>query len=140
MPLEILAAEDDAGEACLLQEAFQLHGNHSRLHVVRDGIELMEFLRREGDYSSSPRPDVILLDLNMPRKNGFDALVEIKSDHELAPIPVIVFSSSTADKDVSACYALHANSYLVKPGDLQGLLRCVEVIHSYWSQMRFPAF
>jgi two-component system response regulator len=138
MPLEILAAEDDAGEACLLQEAFELHGNHSRLHVVRDGVELMAFLRRQGEFSSRPRPDVILLDLNMPRKGGFTALAEIKSDRDLSRIPVVVFSSSTADSDVSQCYALHANSYLVKPGDLQGLIRCVELVDAYWSQMLLP--
>lgn len=138
MPLEVLAAEDDAGEACLLEEAFRLNARHSRLHVVRDGVELMTFLRREGRFSSAPRPDVILLDLNMPRKSGFEALGELKSDDNLKSIPVIVFSTSTAKEDVARCYAMHANGYLAKPPNLHELVDIADAIDRFWSRNRGP--
>jgi CheY-like chemotaxis protein len=133
MPLEILAAEDDPGEACLMQEAFKAGARASRLHLVRNGVELMSFLRREGEYAASPRPDLILLDLNMPIKSGMEALAELKVDGRLKSIPVIVLSTSTAHEDIAGSYALHANCYVSKPADLHRFIEMVKSIEHYWS-------
>jgi CheY-like chemotaxis protein len=133
MALEILVAEDDSGDAFLLQEAFKLNAPISRLHLVRDGFELMSFVHRQGKFACVPRPDVILLDLHMPRKSGFEVLDELKSDKGFRSIPVIVFSTSTAQEHIARCCAMHANGFLAKPPTMHELADIIDAIHRFWS-------
>src|SRR5579871_2095561 len=121
-PSEILLVEDNAGDVRLMQEAFKEGKLIGHLNVVRDGEQAMAFLRKQGEYASSPRPAIILLDLNLPRKNGREVLAEIKQESKLRKIPVVVLSSSGAPEDINYAYELHANCYIQKPGDLEGLI------------------
>jgi CheY-like chemotaxis protein len=102
------------------------------IHVVEDGVEAMTFLRREGRYSEAPRPDLILLDLNLPKKDGRAVLAEIKTDPDLKRIPVVVLTTSNAEEDVLKAYDLHANAYVSKPGDLQQFMKIVALIDEFW--------
>jgi len=131
-PLEILLVEDNLGDIRLLKEAFKEGGSRGRLHVVRDGEEAMAFLRHQGAYETSPRPGFILLDLNMPRKDGREVLAEVKGDTDLRQIPVFIFSTSTGFDDISNCYHQHANCYIPKPVDMEGLVRMSQRLEDFW--------
>jgi CheY-like chemotaxis protein len=125
-PIEILLVEDDPGDVMLIRESFADHQVDNTLSVVDDGVEAMAFLRAEGDYAGRTRPDLIVLDLNLPRKNGSEVLAEIKSDPQLSIIPVVVLTTSEAEEDIRRSYRLHANAYITKPVDFD---RFREVVH-----------
>jgi chemotaxis family two-component system response regulator Rcp1 len=131
-PIEILLVEDNPGDVRLTKEALKEGKVYSNLHTVKDGVEAMEFLRREGKYKDAPRPDIILLDLNLPRKDGREVLEEIKSDELLKRIPVVVLTTSKAEEDVLRTYNLHANCYVTKPVDLEKFMVVVKSIDVFW--------
>ena len=131
-PIEILLVEDNPGDVRLTREALKEGKVYSNLHTVKDGVEAMEFLRRQGRYSSVPRPDIILLDLNLPKKDGREVLQEIKTDDVLKRIPVVVLTTSKAEEDVLRTYNLHANCYVTKPVDLEKFIIVVKSIDVFW--------
>jgi two-component system, chemotaxis family, response regulator Rcp1 len=131
-PIEILLVEDNPGDVRLTKEALREGKVYSNLHTVKDGVEAMEYLRREGKYKDVPRPDIILLDLNLPRKDGREVLEEIKSDDKLKRIPVVVLTTSKAEEDVLRTYNLHANCYVTKPVDLEKFMVVVKTIDIFW--------
>ncbi|HVJ10977.1 MAG TPA: response regulator [Burkholderiales bacterium] len=131
-PIEILLVEDNPGDVRLTKEALKEGKVYSNLHTVKDGVEAMEFLRRQGKYKDAPRPDIILLDLNLPRKDGREVLEEIKSDELLKRIPVVVLTTSKAEEDVLRTYNLHANCYVTKPVDLEKFMVVVKSIDVFW--------
>ncbi len=131
-PIQILLVEDNDGDVFLTMEALKEAKIANSVHVVHDGIEAMEFLRREEKYADAPRPDLVLLDLNLPRKDGREVLADVKSDPALRTIPVVVLSSSSAEQDVLQSYDLHANCYIVKPVDFHGLMHVVKSIQDFW--------
>ena len=131
-PVEILLVEDNPGDAELTAEALR-HGKvYNQMHVVEDGEAAMAFLRHEGKYPDVPRPDVILLDLNLPRKDGREVLAEIKADDELKQIPVIVLTTSEAEEDILRAYNLAVNCYITKPVDLDQFIKVVKAIEDFW--------
>jgi two-component system, chemotaxis family, response regulator Rcp1 len=130
--VEILLVEDNPGDVRLTQEAFKENRMHNDLHVVDDGVKAMQFLRKEGPYADAVRPDVILLDLNLPRKDGREVLAEIKADDDLRRIPVVVLTTSDAEQDVLMTYNLHANCYINKPVDLAQFIQVVKSIEGFW--------
>ena len=132
MPIEILLADDDAADVCLMREALAQGGLQARLHVVRDGVELLDYLHRCGHHDDATRPDLILLDLNMPRKNGMEALAEIKRDDSLRSIPVIVLTTSTSREDIASSYDLCASCFITKPADLHQFFDTVRLIEAFW--------
>ncbi|WP_288401936.1 response regulator [uncultured Deinococcus sp.] len=137
--VEILLVEDSEPDILLTQEAFAEAQVRNRLHVARDGDEAIEFLRRQGQYAQVPRPDVILLDINMPRKNGLEVLAELKADPELASIPVLMLTTSQADTDVSDAYARHASGYVIKPVGFENFLEAIRAFENFWlTFVRFP--
>jgi CheY-like chemotaxis protein len=123
--IDVLLVEDDPGDVLMTKEAFEHHKINNRLHVVDDGVKAGEFLRRQGEYADAPRPGLILLDLNLPRRDGREVLADIKSDPDLCDIPVVVLTTSAAEADVLRSYRLHANAYVTKPVNFT---RFVEVI------------
>jgi DNA-binding response OmpR family regulator len=131
-PIEILLVEDNPGDADLAREALEGSKFNNDLHVVDDGEKAMAFLRREGPYAAAPRPDLILLDLNLPRKDGRQVLAEIKSDDYLKRIPVVILTTSRAEEDVIKSYNLHANCFITKPIDLHQFLNVVKAIEDFW--------
>ena len=131
-PIEILLVEDNPGDMRLTKEALKEGKVYSNLHWVKDGVEALEFLRREGRFAGAPRPDIILLDLNLPRKDGRDVLAVIKNDELLRNIPVVVLTTSKAEEDVLKSYALHANCYVTKPVDLEKFIVVVQSIDRFW--------
>jgi len=131
-PIEILLVEDNPGDVRLTKEALREGKVYSNLHTVKDGVEAMEYLRREGKYKDAPRPDIILLDLNLPRKDGREVLEEIKSDDKLKRIPVVVLTTSKAEEDVLRTYNLHANCYVTNPVDLEKFMVVVKTIDIFW--------
>lgn len=130
--LEILLIEDNEGDAELAKEAFSNIGHKVNLSFVNEGEQVLRFLRKEGAYADAPRPHLILLDLNLPRKDGREVLAEIKNDKNLRRIPVIVLTSSKADKDVAEAYDLHANSYIAKSMDFSHYVQTAEAIDQFW--------
>jgi len=139
MPIEILLVEDSPGDVRLTREAFKDARVLVNLQVAGDGEEAMAFLKREGKYSSKPRPDIILLDLNLPKKDGRAVLAEIKEDPKLQTIPVVILTTSASEADVLKSYSLHANCYITKPVDLDGFLKVVKSIDGFWlSVVRLP--
>ncbi|MCA9705831.1 MAG: response regulator [Myxococcales bacterium] len=130
--IEILLVEDNPAEIDLARETLELAKIRNNLHVAMDGVEALRFLRREGDYASKPRPDLVLLDLNLPRKDGREVLEEIKQDPELRSIPVVVLTSSSAERDVVKTYSLGANCYITKPVDLTQFADVVKSIEDFW--------
>ncbi|BDP40604.1 response regulator [Deinococcus aetherius] len=137
--IEILLVEDSEPDVLLTQEAFEGARVPNQVHVVRDGVEALRFLRREGEYASSPRPDVILLDINMPRKNGLEVLGEIKADPALGSIPVVMLTTSQAEEDVRNSYAQHASGYVVKPVGFENFLNAIRAFEDFWMTfVRFP--
>ena len=131
-PVEILLVEDNPGDVRLTREILRDAKVRNTLHHVADGVEALAFLARDGQYADAPLPDLILLDLNLPRKDGREVLTEIKADKRLASIPVVVLTSSSAEKDVVKSYGLHANCYIVKPIDLDQFIEVVRSIESFW--------
>jgi two-component system, chemotaxis family, response regulator Rcp1 len=137
--IEVLLIEDSPGDVRLTREALKDAKMHVSLHVVSDGIEAMEFLRREGAHVDAPRPDLILLDLNMPRMDGREVLKAIKGDDALKSIPVVILTTSEAPQDVEHSYLLHANCYISKPVDLEGFVKVVQSIDGFWlSVVKLP--
>ena len=132
VPIRILLVEDNPADADLTRENLEEARILTELHVVGDGVEALAFLNREGRFSAAPRPDLILLDLNLPKKHGREVLKAIKSDDRLRTIPVIVLTSSKAEPDILEAYDLHANSYICKPVDLAGFVEVVGAIESFW--------
>ena len=132
MSIEVLLVEDSPGDIRLTQEAFQDCGKPVRLHLANDGIEAMAFLRREGRYADAPRPDLILLDLNLPRMDGREVLREIKKDPDLKIIPTIVLTTSDDEADVMISYQLQANCYLRKPAHWDAFNNLMQSINAFW--------
>lgn len=130
--VEFLLAEDNPGDVRLTQEALRDSKISNHLNVVPDGIEAIAFLRREGKYADAPRPDVVLLDLNLPKKDGREVLAAIKSDPELKRIPVVIITSSEAEQDILRTYELHANCYVTKPVDLDQFIKVIQSIETFW--------
>ena len=130
--LEILIVEDSPSDVFLVKEALKQTAKTCRVHVVSDGVEAMDFLRNQGPYGQAPRPDLILLDLNMPRKDGREVLLEIKNDEKLKSIPVLVLTSSSADQDIHKAYSLHANCYITKPADFARFKAVISAIQGFW--------
>ncbi|MGC1912537.1 MAG: response regulator [Candidatus Acidiferrales bacterium] len=132
MPIDVLLVEDNAGDARLTEEVFRSTSQPVHLHVVSDGAEAMAFLRREGEYLYAPRPDLILLDLNLPKMHGHEVLAQVKSNAELNTIPIIVLTTSDSDGDVAKSYQLQANCYITKPGQWDAFEIVVKTIHDFW--------
>ena len=138
-PVEILLVEDNLGDIRLTQEALRDGKVRNNLHVARDGIEAMEFLRRQGEHADAPRPDIVLLDLNMPRMDGREVLQEMRADPSLSVIPVVVLTTSKAEEDIMRSYQLHANCYITKPVDLDQFIKIVRSIEDFWlTVVRLP--
>ena len=131
-PIEILLVEDNPGDVRLMTETFREGKINNRLSVVEDGVEALAFLRREGKYGPAPRPDLILLDLSLPRKNGQEVLAEVKQDPDLKRIPVCVITSSAAEQDILEAYNNYVNCYLTKPVDLEQFLAVVRSVEDFW--------
>jgi chemotaxis family two-component system response regulator Rcp1 len=138
-PIDILLVEDNPGDARLTREALAMSKLPNTLHTVRDGEEAMAFLRREGKFEDRPAPDLILLDLNLPRRDGREVLEDVKRDPRLMHIPVVVLTSSQAEEDILRSYRLHANCFITKPADLEQLTRVVQGIEQFWfTLVRLP--
>jgi CheY-like chemotaxis protein len=130
--VDVLLVEDDPGDALMTQEAFEHHKIRNQLHVVRDGVEALEFLRREGRYADAPRPGLILLDLNLPKMDGREVLAQVKADESLRTIPVVVLTTSEAEEDILRSYNLHANAYVTKPVDFDRFIEVVRQIDDFF--------
>lgn len=130
--IDILLVEDNLGDVVLAQEALQESKVRNRLFVVEDGVEAMAFLHQEGSYAGVPRPDLVLLDLNLPRKSGREVLAELKTDEDLKSIPVVVLTVSKAEEDVVKCYRHHANCYITKPLDFEQFMHITRSIEEFW--------
>jgi CheY-like chemotaxis protein len=130
--IEILLVEDDLADIKMTQRTLSRERFVNRLHIARDGVEAMQFLRREGSFADVPRPDLLLLDLNMPRKDGREVLREVKADPALKSIPVVILTTSAADRDVKHCYLENANSYVTKPVDMAQFREVVLSVTQYW--------
>lgn len=138
-PITILLVEDNPGDVRLTQEALRDARVTNELYTAKDGVEAIAFLQRSAPYEKAPRPDLILLDLNLPRKDGHEVLAEIKSDPELARIPTVVLTTSQDERDVISAYDLHANCYIVKPVDLEQFMQVVRSIEDFWFEIvRLP--
>ena len=132
LPIEILLVEDNPADVDLTRELLAEAKVHNTMHVIADGVEALAFLRRQGRHTGAPRPDLILLDLNLPRKNGREVLAEVKQDPDLRRIPVIVMSISKAEQDILMSYELHANCFVTKPVDLDRFVEVVRSIEGFW--------
>jgi two-component system, chemotaxis family, response regulator Rcp1 len=130
--VDILLVEDNPGDVRLAQEALKESKVRNKLYVVEDGVEAIAFLRQQGKYSSMPRPDLILLDLNLPRKSGREVLAEIKADETLKCIPVVILTVSRAEEDIMKCYHYHANCYITKPLDFEQFMEVTKAIEGFW--------
>ena len=130
--IDVLLVEDDPGDVLMTREAFEHHKIANKLHVVADGVEAVAFLRREGEYANAPRPGLILLDLNLPRKDGREVLAEIKDDSALRRIPVVVLTTSAAEEDILRSYKAHANAYVTKPVDFRRFVEIVRQIDQFF--------
>jgi CheY-like chemotaxis protein len=138
-PIEILLVEDNPGDVRLTREALRDAKVRNNMETVADGVEAMAFLRHEGPYSSSIRPDLILLDLNLPKKSGLEVLKEVKADEDLRRIPVVVLTTSQAEQDIIKSYDLHANAYIAKPVELAQFISVVKAIEDFWLEIvRLP--
>jgi CheY-like chemotaxis protein len=139
VPIEVLLVEDSPGDVRLTREAFKDAKVHINLYVASDGAEAMAFLGREGEYSHVPRPDLILLDLNLPKKDGREVLAELKESPTLKCIPVVILTTSASEADIQGSYQRHANCYITKPVDLEGFLKVVRSIDNFWlSVVKLP--
>ncbi|MEI7769821.1 MAG: response regulator [Chloroflexales bacterium] len=138
-PIEILLVEDNPGDVRLTKEALREAKINTRMHVALDGVQALAYLRREGDYANMPRPDLILLDLNLPKKGGREVLAEIKGDEDFRRIPVVILTTSQAEQDIIETYNLHANAYVNKPVDLDQFAKVVKSIEDFWFEIvRLP--
>jgi CheY-like chemotaxis protein len=139
-PIEVLLVEDDPGDELMTREAFEENKVRNNLHVARDGEEALDFLNRRGEYADAPRPDLVLLDLNLPKFDGRQVLAEIKADEDLRTIPVVVLTTSGAEEDILRSYQLHANAYVTKPVDFARFIQVVRQIDDFFvSVVRLPA-
>jgi CheY-like chemotaxis protein len=137
-PFTILIADDDADDCLLAQEALRESSQPHELRIVRDGQQLLDYLRRQGEFEAediTPRPDLILLDLKMPRKDGREALSELKADRRLRSIPIVVLTTSTARDDIGFCYRMGVNSYITKPSTYRGLVDLLATVCKYWFEL-----
>ena len=134
-PIEILLVEDNPGDVRLTQEVFKEGKIRNKLNIAWNGEEALAYLHREGRFASAPRPDIILLDLNLPRKGGREVLAEIKADPELRCIPVVILTTSQADEDIVESYNQHANCYIVKPVELDQFIHVVRTVEGFWLQI-----
>jgi CheY-like chemotaxis protein len=130
--VDVLLVEDDPGDVLMTREAFEHYKIRNQLHVVNDGEQAMQFLRRTGEYASAPRPGLILLDLNLPRRDGLEVLAELKGDPDLRVIPVVILTTSQADEDILRSYALHANAYVSKPVDFERFMDVIRQIDNFF--------
>ncbi|MGH3760211.1 response regulator [Actinophytocola sp.] len=130
--VDVLLVEDDDGDVLMTREAFEYHKVRNRLHVVNDGVQALQFLRREGPYADAPRPGLILLDLNLPRRDGREVLAELKDDPDLGVIPVVVLTTSEAEEDIMRSYRLNANAYVSKPVDFDRFIEVVRHIDDFF--------
>lgn len=138
-PIEVLLVEDDPGDVLMTREAFAEHKVRNNLNVVSDGAEALAYVRREAPYTDAPRPDLVLLDLNLPRRDGREVLAEMKTDPALRDIPIVVLTTSAAEADVLASYSLHANAYVTKPVDFERFITVVRQIDDFFvSVVRLP--
>ena len=138
-PIEVLLVEDDPGDVLLIREAFDFNKVHNNLNVVSDGEQALDYLRGAGDYADRIRPDLVLLDLNLPRKDGREVLAEVKGDPDLRTIPIVVLTTSEAEEDVLKSYQLHANAYVTKPVDFERFVSIVRQIDDFFvSVVRLP--
>jgi chemotaxis family two-component system response regulator Rcp1 len=139
VPIEVLLVEDSPGDVRLTREAFKDAKVHINLHVASDGAAAMAFLGREGEHSNAPRPDLILLDLNLPKKDGREVLAELKESPTLKSIPVVILTTSASEADIQGSYQRHANCFITKPVDLEGFLKVVRSIDNFWlSVVKLP--
>lgn len=137
--VEILLVEDNPGDVRLMVEALKETRVSTRLHLAEDGVQAMSFLRRKGPLANAPRPDLVLLDLNLPNKDGREVLAEIKDDAKLRSIPVVILTTSQAESDVLKSYQLHANCYISKPVGLENFIRVIQSIEGFWLEtVRLP--
>ena len=136
--IEVLLVEDDPGDVVLIREAFEHNKVYNALHVVSDGVQALAFLRREGEHADAPRPDLVLLDLNLPRKDGREVLAEVKSDPDLRTIPIVVLTTSEAEEDIVRSYDLHANAYVTKPVDFDRFIEVVRQIDDFFVSVVKP--
>jgi CheY-like chemotaxis protein len=134
-PIEILLVEDSEGDVGLIEEVFEEAKIRNNLHVAGDGEEALRFLKKEGQFSDAPRPDIILLDLNLPKKDGREVLEDIKVDDDLKKIPVVVLTTSKAEEDILRSYNLHANAYITKPVDFDQFIRVIKSIEDFWLEV-----
>ena len=140
MPIEVLLVEDSPGDVLLTREAFREANGAIHLHVASDGVEAMAFLRRQGSHVDAPRPDLILLDLNLPKMDGREVLAQIKKDDSLKLIPTVILTTSDAEADIVKSYQLQANSYISKPVQLEAFEGIVKSINDYWlTKVKLPA-
>lgn len=130
--VDVLLVEDDQGDILMTREAFEHYKIRNKLHVVTDGDQALQFLRRDGEYADAPRPGLILLDLNLPRRDGLEVLAELKEDPELRVIPVVILTTSQAEEDILRSYSLHANAYVSKPVDFERFIEVIRQIDSFF--------
>jgi chemotaxis family two-component system response regulator Rcp1 len=135
IPIEILLVEDNDGDILLTKEAFKESKLHNNLSIVKDGVEAIAFLRRENAYEDSPRPDIILLDLNLPKKSGVEVLNEIKNDEDLKTIPVVILTCSKNEDDIMETYHNRANCYITKPVDFDKFLKVIQSLNNFWLEI-----
>jgi len=137
--VDVLLVEDDPGDVLMTREAFRHYKIRNELHVVTDGEQALQFLRRTGDYARAPRPGLILLDLNLPRRDGLEVLAEVKADPQLKVIPVVILTTSQAEEDILRSYSLHANAYVSKPVDFERFMDVIQQIDSFFvTVVRLP--
>lgn len=137
--VQILLVEDDEGDVIIIREAFEYYRIRNALHVVNDGDKALRFIQRRGEYAQAPRPDLVLLDLNLPGRHGLEVLAELKSDPELRVIPVVVLTTSQADEDISRSYSLHANAYVSKPVEAENFMNVIwQIDHFFSSTAELP--
>jgi CheY-like chemotaxis protein len=130
--VDVLLVEDDQGDVLMTREAFEYYKIRNTLHVVTDGEQALQFVRRAGDYADAPRPGLIMLDLNLPRRDGLEVLAELKADPDLCLIPVVILTTSQAEEDIVRSYALHANAYVSKPVDFERFIDVIRQIDSFF--------
>jgi CheY-like chemotaxis protein len=130
--VDVLLVEDDEGDVLMTREAFEHYKIRNKLHVVTDGEKALQFVRRSGEYADAPRPGLILMDLNLPRRDGLEVLAEIKEDPELRVIPVVILTTSQAEEDILRSYALHANAYVSKPVDFERFIEVIRQIDCFF--------
>ena len=130
--VDVLLVEDDPGDVVLIKEAFEFNKVHNALHVVSDGVEALDFLYRRNGHEGAPRPDLVLLDLNLPRKDGREVLEEVKADSDLRTIPIVVLTTSEAEEDILRSYDLHANAYVTRPVDFDRFIEVVRMIDNFF--------